>query len=294
MRCPKCQYIGFDSSDRCRNCGYEFAFAVEEDPPIEVTIRRDEPGPGRLEDMSLSAFDTPLSHESTPTPGGSRGGRRGAAAGDLPLFTDPVADDEAPLVSAPAVPRPPLSVRRANPSGRHRGRSPLTEEALELTLDAAEQDGESEEFGDQAPATDAAGLLRRFAAGFVDLSLLGSLAFAVVYLTLRVSELTTAQWRVLPVAPMAAFLLLLYGGYFVLFTAAGGQTIGKMIAGIRVVAGADMAAGAHRVSFNTAVVRAVVLLGSALPLGAGFLPVLFSTDRRAFHDRIAETRVIPA
>ena len=292
MRCPKCQYIGFDSSDRCRNCGYEFAFAVE-DPPIEVTIRRDEPGPGRLEDMSLTAFDTPLSHEPTPTPGGSGAGRRGAAASDLPLFTDPPADDEAPLLSAPAVPRQPLSVR-ANPAGRHRGRAPLTEESLELTLDAAEGDGGSEEFGDQAPVTDAAGLLRRVAAGIVDLSILGSLALTVVYLTLHVSELTTAQWRVLPVAPMAAFLLLLYAGYFVLFTAAGGQTIGKMMAGIRVVAGADMATGAHRVSFNTAVVRAVVLLGSVLPLGAGFLPVFFSPDRRALHDRIAETRVIPA
>jgi uncharacterized RDD family membrane protein YckC len=31
-----------------------------------------------------------------------------------------------------------------------------------------------------------------------------------------------------------------------------------------------------------------------LLLGAGFLPVLFSADRRALHDRVAETRVVPA
>ncbi len=28
MKCPKCQYIGFDTGDRCRNCGYEFAPAA--------------------------------------------------------------------------------------------------------------------------------------------------------------------------------------------------------------------------------------------------------------------------
>jgi hypothetical protein len=41
-------------------------------------------------------------------------------------------------------------------------------------------------------------------------------------------------------------------------------------------------------------VRAVALLGSVLALGAGFLPVLFRADRRAFHDRVADTRVVIA
>ena len=27
MKCPKCDYLGFEASDRCRNCGYEFALA---------------------------------------------------------------------------------------------------------------------------------------------------------------------------------------------------------------------------------------------------------------------------
>ena len=29
MRCPKCHYISFGSTDRCRNCGYECRLAVE-------------------------------------------------------------------------------------------------------------------------------------------------------------------------------------------------------------------------------------------------------------------------
>ena len=44
----------------------------------------------------------------------------------------------------------------------------------------------------------------------------------------------------LPAVPMLAFLMLLCGGYFVLFTAAGGQTIGKMAAHIRVVNGPEV------------------------------------------------------
>ena len=27
MKCPKCNYIGFEPTDRCRNCGYDFSLA---------------------------------------------------------------------------------------------------------------------------------------------------------------------------------------------------------------------------------------------------------------------------
>ena len=71
MRCPKCQYITFDSDDRCRNCGYEFSLSVEsvEDEPVEVRIARDEPASARRGSESFSALDTPLnqlSPESSP------------------------------------------------------------------------------------------------------------------------------------------------------------------------------------------------------------------------------------
>src|SRR5678810_639629 len=25
MKCPKCHYLGFETGDRCRNCGYDFS-----------------------------------------------------------------------------------------------------------------------------------------------------------------------------------------------------------------------------------------------------------------------------
>jgi uncharacterized RDD family membrane protein YckC len=58
---------------------------------------------------------------------------------------------------------------------------------------------------------------------------------------------------------------------------------------------ADPAAAWHeRVSFGQATVRAVGYVVSALPLGLGFLPALAGRDRRALHDRLADTRVVKA
>ena len=78
-----------------------------------------------------------------------------------------------------------------------------------------------------------------------------------------------------------------------MFTAAGGQTIGKMIAGTK-VASAASTEGAGRVSFGTAMVRAAMCFVSVLPAGAGFLMALFRADGRALHDAVADTRVIRA
>ena len=135
-------------------------------------------------------------------------------------------------------------------------------------------------------------LARRAVAGIIDVLILGSISTAVVVLTLRLCELTLEQWRMLPAVPLLAFLVLLNGGYFVLFTAAGGQTIGKMAAHIRVVNGPDRDPGlACRSDRRPARRRCLV---SVLTLGAGFLPPLSARDRRAFHDRLADTRVVKA
>jgi uncharacterized RDD family membrane protein YckC len=78
------------------------------------------------------------------------------------------------------------------------------------------------------------------------------------------------------------------------FVAATGQTIGKMAAGTRVIPADPAAPVSARVTFGQAVVRAAGYLVSALPIGLGFLPALFGQDRRALHDRLADTRVIKA
>jgi uncharacterized RDD family membrane protein YckC len=94
--------------------------------------------------------------------------------------------------------------------------------------------------------------------------------------------------------PMVAFFVLLNGGYLAAFVAASGQTIGKMAAGTRVVSADADAGEGDRVSLEQAALRAAASVVSALPLGLGFLPALFSRERRALHDRLADTRVVKA
>jgi uncharacterized RDD family membrane protein YckC len=65
-----------------------------------------------------------------------------------------------------------------------------------------------------------------------------------------------------------------------------------MAAGIRVVP--QQPDAGMRVPFSTAVVRAVAYAISLLPAGLGFVPILFSPDGRALHDRLSDTRVIKA
>jgi uncharacterized RDD family membrane protein YckC len=49
-----------------------------------------------------------------------------------------------------------------------------------------------------------------------------------------------------------------------------------------------------RVPFGYSVVRAAGYLVSALPAGLGFVPAFVGRDRRALHDRLADTRVVKA
>jgi uncharacterized RDD family membrane protein YckC len=130
---------------------------------------------------------------------------------------------------------------------------------------------------------------RATAAG-VDLLMLGTINAAILWLTLRWCELSLGSIGVLPLLPLAAFLILIDAGYLLLFTAANGQTVGKMMTGIRVVdVGEDNTP--HRVTTAQAALRAICSVASVFALGAGFVPALLGGGR-AFHDRIAHTRVV--
>ena len=131
-----------------------------------------------------------------------------------------------------------------------------------------------------------AGLGRRAAAAVADLLLLGAIDGMVVALTARLLGMPIAAD--LPWLPLAAFLLLLDLAMIATLTALGGQTLGKMAAGIRVV-GLD----GGPVPVSRAVVRTVLSVLSALPAGLGFVGSL-ARSRRAGHDWLAGTRVVQA
>jgi uncharacterized RDD family membrane protein YckC len=242
-----------------------------------------------------ASADSGAAGDGTSVDGGSGGSR-------LPLFTGGKAGAAA---EAPAPRRAgtPLSVRRSTPDVP-RGRSARTprpparrdEPALDLQLDSTTDTpvevGERPTRAsavERAAAPVPASAFARLLAAILDLVVLGAMNAAVLYLTLAIAGLTIDEVRLLPVVPLGAFLLLLNGGYLVAFTAAGGQTIGKMAAGIRV-----MNDDYERVDLTGALLRAAGCVLSLLTVGAGFLPVVLSAERRALQDRLAGTRVVRA
>ncbi len=235
------------------------------------------------------------------------------AAGELRTVASHEIDDR-PLVQVPSSPRAPLSVRRTTPDparlrakyGRAAARSKVepVETSGDLLNDAADTYAEprivppaqrlsSEPTPSSLPAewVQGVGPVKRITAAALDSALLIGLNAAVVWFTLSVCGLTPDQANLLPVAPLLLFFLLLDAGYLVLFTAACGQTIGKMAAGIRVVGTTTGSVINDRITIAQAVMRSLGSIVSMLPLGAGFWFGLVG-DRRAVHDRLAHTRVI--
>ncbi len=75
--------------------------------------------------------------------------------------------------------------------------------------------------------------------------------------------------------------------YFTVFHASCGQTIGKMLMGVQVVA-----VSGKPLSFGLAFLRWTGYFLSALPLGAGFLWPLCGINSTTWHDKLAGTVVV--
>ena len=309
MKCPKCGYLGYQDVERCRNCGHEFTMAAPS-APSDLRLRDAEPERDPIADLELidnrmaasaqasdaaanlaNAANVVKPAETAPTPGGRI---------ELPLFGGTVPDDT-PLITRAPPPRPPLSVRRATPEVprlRAESRMPVAESPVtapptpvpavksEPPIIAAPFQStrplKSEHRGMLPPASG----LDRVKAGLIDLGLLLLVDVVVIYFALKVCRLSASEIALLPPVPLAAFLLLQNGGYLIAFTATG-QTLGKMVTGLRVVTAHDSSPG-----FGRATVRSVLSLVLALPAGLGLLPAVLSHEGRGLHDRLAGTRVV--
>lgn len=277
MKCPKCDYLGFDTGNRCRNCGYDFSLLETPQAPAP--------------DLSLSA------------PEGAD--EAGADLSSFPLFPGVAGSDDEPLITMPSAPRAPLAVRRTPDLSRRRPASRAARvPEPELALDFAPEDPGAVAAAKPTPLPTpdrttapaprnvpdgavTAGLGRRTAAAVTDHLILFGIDLVVLYSTLRIGSLTIDDWRLLPAAPFLAFLLLVKVAYFSTFTAMGGQTIGKMAASIQVVPDEEGPMDTARAFRRTLTGALGVLL-----LGLGLVPALLDPARRAFHDRMAHTRVI--
>ena len=136
MKCPKCSYLGFETGDRCKNCGYDFSLLPDADIPspepeydlnADLILRDAEPDsvhPNRtwhdtfdsIDNAPPATVDAPtmrLAVEPSPF-------EPAIERPPLPLFARHVPTDDEPLVKLPAVPRQPLSVRRTPDTPRLR------------------------------------------------------------------------------------------------------------------------------------------------------------------------------
>ena len=98
MKCPKCGYLGFETTDRCRNCQYDFSLTPFAPDP-ELTLH----GADHQRE-SPSDFELP--------PIARQGDGLSATALDLDrLFGDP----EPAIIPPSPAPEPPPVVRGAGP-----------------------------------------------------------------------------------------------------------------------------------------------------------------------------------
>jgi uncharacterized RDD family membrane protein YckC len=285
MKCPKCGYLGFDDLERCRNCGYDFSLIPPPNVP-ELEIRNENPDGMRLLD-DLALVDAAAESNPMPAPGPT------PVLSKLPLFNDASGDD-LPLITKASPPRAPLAVRRATPEvPRARSDTPRS-----TALEPSDVAWQSErrfaakprpagwDHADEDSAA-AAGVFSRAGAVIIDLAILGVTDLIVVYFTMQICGLALADFDILPKGPLIAFLLVQNGGYLVAFTA-GGQTLGKMAMGIRVVSTRE----SEHVDMAHSLLRTALWVLLAIPAGLGFITALFSRERRGLHDHFAGTRVI--
>jgi uncharacterized RDD family membrane protein YckC len=301
VKCPKCAYLGFETGDRCKHCGYDFSLmAPSSAPEVQIDIPADSAPAPRF---WLDDIDEKLGQPSAATPSPPTPSETNAPA--LPLFrSSGEPEDDKPLIRLPAAPRPPLSVRKTPDTPRTRAMArPSPRVEAEPVLQFADETAPlpdlrlRDEPGGSASAVTpgihatrahakASGAGARLGAALIDHLILFAIDAAVVYFTLRIATLPLSEWRMLPPLPIVAFLSLVKFAYFCAFTAVGGQTIGKMALAIRVVTAEDAAVD------GACAIRRTLAGVAACALGLGFIPALVGAEGRAFHDRVAHTRVI--
>jgi uncharacterized RDD family membrane protein YckC len=203
-------------------------------------------------------------------------------APDLPADDLPLRPIEAPI--APSRPAGPIAASRPQPP-------PLTRRTPEPALD---EDAAEEEWPlEPAPPPEAlrpverpARIVERMGAAAVDAALLAVLFGVVVYFASRAAQVAVP--RLLPSWPfLAAYLAFLGLAYAAYFTGTTGQTLGKIVAGLRVVDAAG-----HPPGFLKALVRAAMGTVGIAAAGLGAVPMFLDPAARALHDRLLKTRVV--
>ncbi|HMB16257.1 MAG TPA: RDD family protein [Pelovirga sp.] len=193
------------------------------------------------------------------------------------------ADDESNLLVEGGIPESAAAeaLSDASDRGQNTGWS-LAEGA------AAQGENDDELLPEELPAS----LGGRFASFVYDAAILlviglGFVVAAELSMSRETGPLPTMETLIDLSVPYFLVLFFLTFGYFTLFHFLAGQTPGKMLTSLQVET-----SGGEPLSFPQAFLRSVGGLLQLLPLGLGYLQLLFSGDGRGWNDRLAGTRVV--
>lgn len=132
-----------------------------------------------------------------------------------------------------------------------------------------------------------AGFWTRFWAYIIDLLIVSSISGIFIKPIFRVLDIKISNPSFLLFSPYKVTLLILFLAYFALMTKIAGQTVGKMILGIKVVR-----QDGEKLTWGTILFREVIGRFISKLLTIPYLLVIFMPKKEALHDLFADTYVV--
>ena len=332
MKCPKCGYLGFETTDRCRNCQYDFSLAPPSAEPdltlhgadskIEAPMDFDLPSIKRQSDrLDTSSLDLDRLFGDAE-PAGSAAPAVSAPATRKPEPPSTVLDyeteafeiahdepapiaaaealadertlpfDDGPIVAPPAA-RPPLAVRRSTPEVP-RNRPRTTRPVRPEALDFESEADRS------SAAAQAAG---ETVASLMELPTLGArIGAGLIDVLLLVGIGAAVLYLTLRVTGLQNSLddvrvlpPVPFVGFLATLTfgyVAAFTVAGGQTIGKMVLSLRVIGDDGRPVDAAGGMIRALGWMLVPITLGLSYLPALFTSDHRALHDRFAGTRVV--
>lgn len=331
MKCPKCGYLGFETTDRCRNCQYDFSLApFTPDPELALqdSHRASEsnadfdlpPLRRQPESLSTNALDLdrlfgsaepaaplPAQVAARPEPPSPADGDDDGADEEVPVAEPTPAPamqmadhdsralpfDDAPLVPPPAA-RPPLAVRRATPEmprNRPRTTRPVRTEPLALE---PETPVVANGRGGSAAETVASLMEMPPLAVRVGAGLIDVLLLSAISLVVLYLTLRIAGLQN-TLEDLRVLPPIPFAGFLGLL--AFGYVAVFTVAGGQTIGKMLMhlrviGDDGRPVDAAGGMLRALGCMMVPITLGLSYVPALVTSDQRALHDRLAGTRVV--
>ena len=168
----------------------------------------------------------------------------------------------------------------------------------ELAPRSEYREARSSLFFDKAPLADRiyGGFWRRVGAFIIDIvviclisAVMGVMAYVAYKVGLAAHDRKVSFGNATPLMSLFTFgVVLLASAYFILFHGMSGQTIGKSVLRLRVI-GSEQ----EQITYGRALLRWIAIIGfGLLSFGVSFLWIIWSRDKRGWHDYLARTWVI--